>query len=458
MIDLSYLREHPVAVLGLGRTGLTAAIALYKSGVQVWAWDDAPAQVEAAREAGIDVTDLNTADLSGIEYLVLSPGIPHTHPAPHPIVTRAREAGLTIVSDIDLLFGADPHARYVCITGTNGKSTTTALVGHILRECGVRCQVGGNLGQGVLGFEQLGQGGVYVIEMSSYQIEITHALTPNIAVLLNITPDHLDRHGGMEGYVAAKESLFRKGARRQIAIVCIDDKYCRDIARRLEAEKHFEVFTLSLTGIQAPLMVDDGVMISVLSGTAADLGNVKALRGKHNWENMAAAFYATRAIGIAPRDILQAMESFPGLEHRQQLVAEIDGVSYINDSKATNANAAEKALSSYDVIYWIAGGQPKDGGLNGLERMMKRVRHAFLIGDAETQFATWLEGRAAYTRCGTLDVALKTAHDLAQSEHVKGAVILLSPACASFDQFKSFEHRGNRFIELVHELQNGVAA
>ncbi len=452
MIGLRFLSEHPVAVLGLGKTGLAASVALYESGVPVWAWDDTPEKVDEARARGIDIADLTTADLAGIEYLLLSPGIAHTHPAPHPVVTRARDAGLKIVSDIELLLRAQPQAKYIGITGTNGKSTTTALIGHILQACGVACQVGGNLGPAVLSFDPLGPNGVYVLELSSYQLELTPSLAPDVGVLLNITPDHLSRHGGMEGYVAAKRSLFRKGSRAQVAVVGIDDPYCRTIARAVETDRSWNVVTISTEGTEATITVSDGVLNSIRSGWVADLSDMPALPGKHNWQNAAAAFAACRAIGLEPKQIFAAMRSFPGLAHRQQRIAVVDGVAYVNDSKATNADAAGKALACYGNIYWIAGGQAKEGGLNGLEAFMPQIRHAFLIGKAQDAFAAWLDGRAAYSKCGTLDHAVRQAHDQATSEKLPGAVVLLSPACASWDQFRSFEHRGERFAELVHEL------
>ena len=458
MIDLSFLREHPVAVLGLGRTGISAAMALYESGVPVWAWDDTPAKVEDAREQGLDIVDLTTADLKGLEYLVLSPGIPHTHPAPHPVVTRAHQVGLKIVSDIELLFHADPDARYVAITGTNGKSTTTALVGHILQACGIPCQVGGNLGPAVLGFDKMGEDGIYVLEMSSYQIELTPSLTPDVAVLLNITPDHLSRHGGMDGYVAAKRGIFHKGLRKQIAVIGVDDVPSRTIARKLEMEDIWKLVTISVEGDDATISVKDGVLSTARGGRVIDLSELPALPGKHNAQNAAAAFAACRVLGIEQRRILDAMKTFPGLDHRQHRVAVIGGVAYINDSKATNADAAAKALACYQDIYWIAGGQAKEGGLDGLEDLMPRIRHAYLIGDAQDQFATWLEGRAPFSKCGTLIQAVAEAHVAAQASHIEGAVVLLSPACASWDQFKSFEDRGEQFTRMIGSLSKEVAA
>ena len=453
MIDLSFLREHPVAVLGLGKTGLPSALALYESGVPVWAWDDNPASVDAARARGLDIADLNVADLHGVETLLLSPGIPHSFPAPHTAVTHARKAGLEIVSDIELLLRADRQAKIVGITGTNGKSTTTALIAHILKECGARLQVGGNLGPAVLDFERVGADGLYVLELSSYQLELTPSLTPDVGILLNITPDHLARHGGMEGYVAAKRSLFRKGGRPQTAIVGIDDEYSAGIARAVASEPGFEIVTLSVAGQDATLSVSGTQLTDTRDGTVVDLSLFPALPGTHNAQNAAAAYAACRALGLPADRIAAAMASFPGLDHRQKLVRTIGGIAYVNDSKATNADAAEKALACYRDIYWIAGGQAKEGGLNGLEPLMDRIRHAYLIGEAATAFGQWLEGKAPYTLCGTLENAIAAAHAQAQRDRIVEAVVLLSPACASWDQFRSFEHRGEVFAEMVGKLE-----
>jgi UDP-N-acetylmuramoylalanine--D-glutamate ligase len=346
----------------------------------------------------------------------------------------------------------------IAVTGTNGKSTTTALIGHILKECGYRLEVGGNLGQPVLGFNAVGAGGVYVLELSSYQLELTPSLAPDIAVLLNITPDHLGRHGGMDGYIAAKRSIFRRGTRPQTAIIGIDDEPCREIAFDLANAPVFNAVTISAVSPEASVTAIDGLLADHRTGFAADLTSIPSLPGAHNGQNAAASYAACVAFGVDPQSILTAMKTFPGLAHRQQRVATINGVTYINDSKATNAEAAGKALACYEPIYWIAGGQAKEGGLNGLEPLMPRVRRAFLIGEAEADFAAWLDRRAAYTRCGTLDRALSEAHALAQQEQLPHAVILLSPACASWDQFKSFEHRGEAFGAAVRALAEKAAA
>ncbi|ACI98050.1 UDP-N-acetylmuramoyl-L-alanine--D-glutamate ligase [Rhodospirillum centenum] len=461
MIDLSFLAGQRIAVMGLARSGLAAAIALSRGGAEVLAWDDAEAGRTAATAAGLPLTDLHHADLTGVTALVLSPGIPHTFPAPHPVAARVRAAGIPVIGDVELLRRARPEATYLGITGTNGKSTTTALTGHILAAAGRRLQVGGNLGTPVLTFEPLDAGDVYVLEMSSYQLELTPSLGFDAAALLNITPDHLDRHGGMDGYVAAKRLAFRPAPSPRpalpVAVIGVDDAHCSAMADALEAEGGRRVVRISAEravagGVSAP----DGVLVDDSEGRAVavlDLRGCPSLPGRHNWQNACAAYALARAAGVAPEAIASAIRSFAGLAHRQQAVATIDGVRFVNDSKATNADAAAKALGCYDAIHWILGGKPKEGGLEGLDAFMPRVRHAFLIGAATEEFASWLAARGVpHTRCGTMETAVPTAFRSALAGGEPGAVVLLSPACASFDQYPNFEVRGDHFAKLVQAL------
>lgn len=462
MIDLSTMHGRAVAVMGLGKTGLATAEALAAAGADAQVWDDNATSREAAAAKGYAVVDFATADLSGYAAMVWSPGIPHTHPAPHPVAERARAAGLDLICDIELLARAEREAAYIGITGTNGKSTTTTLIGHVLRTAGRPMAVGGNLGTPVLSFSALGAGGTYVLEMSSYQLELTHSLGFGVAVLLNITPDHLARHGGMDGYVAAKERIFQLQATGGTAVIGMDDAYCRRIHDDLASRGDRRVWPISAEGPMAGgVYAEDGWLVDDTDGQAqrvAELAAFPALLGKHNWQNAAAAFAACKAAGVPVADILAAMASFPGLAHRQQTVREIGGVRFVNDSKATNADAAEKALATFDPIYWILGGRAKETGLSGLEPLMGRVRHAFLIGEATEPFATWLAAnKVPHTRCGTLDVAVKVAAELALAEQLPGACVLLSPACASWDQFASFEKRGEAFAEVVNALEGNDA-
>jgi UDP-N-acetylmuramoylalanine--D-glutamate ligase len=454
MIDLSPLKPafgtRPVAVMGLGKSGLVAAEALVRAGIETLAWDDHETRRRAAAALGARIVDLAEADFSGIAALVLSPGIPHTFPKPHTVAARAKAAGVAIIGDVELLLRADPNPRVIAITGTNGKSTTTALIAHILAEAGLRHAVGGNLGFPVLGFASPGSGGVYVLEMSSYQLELTPSLAPDIGVLLNISPDHLDRHGGMEGYIAAKALMFKTAKANAAAVIGVDDTPSAAIAADVAARGGFALTRIS-TASRADLFLAEGALHDG-NGFLFAMNDAPALLGTHNAQNAAAAFSAARALGIGDSTILAALRSFPGLAHRQQLVRTLNGIRYVNDSKATNADAAAKALACFDAIYWIAGGRAKESGLDGLQSLMPRVRKAYLIGEAALPFAAWLERRAPNLVVETLARAVAAAHADAQREKIPGAVVLLSPACASFDQFSNFEARGEHFAELVRSL------
>jgi UDP-N-acetylmuramoylalanine--D-glutamate ligase len=456
-LDFSFLRDGgTVAILGLGKSGLATAMALANSGVDIAAWDDSAAGRDAAQARGIPLVDLARSDLARMRFLVLSPGIPHHFPEPHPVAARAEAAGCPIIGDIELLHRAEPRAQYLGITGTNGKSTTTALIGHILAEAGVPSAVGGNLGTPALTFPALGPGGAYVIEMSSYQLDLTDTLVFDAAVLLNITPDHLDRHGGMDGYIAAKEKIFAGQDGDKAAIIGIDSPPCREMAARLSAGGHGRVIPISV-GDMAPggVAVSNGVLIDDLDGAAEpalDLKTIERLPGAHNWQNAAAAWAVARVRAIEKPVIEAALRSFPGLSHRQQLVRTIGHIRFVDDSKATNADAAEKALGCYERIYWIAGGRAKEGGLAALEPFLPGIVRAFLIGEAAPDIAEWLAGRAAWEIAGTMDRAVARAFETALADG-QGGVVLLSPACASFDQYPNFEVRGRHFVSLVAGIE-----
>ena len=456
MVVVDNFAGRRVAVLGLARSGLAAARALAAGGAAVLAWDDNP-KARAAVAGEIPLYDLGATDWRGIAALVLSPGIPHSYPEPHPAVVRAREAGVEILGDLELLRRAQPEARYVGITGTNGKSTTTALIGHILAEAGTKVEVGGNLGTPALSFAPLGRDGTYVLEASSFQLELIPNLAFDIAVLLNITPDHLDRHGDMDGYIAAKRRIFAGQDADGTAIIGIDDPICRDICAELRRMHPARIVPISVREAAAGgVYIASGWLVDALDGAPGrilDLASAERLPGSHNWQNAAAAYAAARAAGVRAEAATAAISSFPGLAHRQELVDTIEGVRYINDSKATNADATEKALACYSVIYWIAGGLPKAGGITPLAPYFDRVRHAFLIGRATEEFAATLDGSVPYTRCGDLGNALGAAIAQARRDRVPGAVVLLSPACASYDQFANFEARGDAFRALVAEIR-----
>lgn len=475
MIDLSAYHGKTLAVMGLGRSGMTTARALLQGGAEVLAWDDAPSRRDSARRDGVPVAapndaDWADADWSEIEALVLSPGIPHSHPKAHPAAAAAKAAGRPIIGDIELLARAQPDARYIGITGTNGKSTTTSLIGHLLREAGMQVEIGGNLGTPALELAPLGQAGTYVIEMSSYQLELTGPVPFDVAVLLNVSADHLDRHGGMAGYVAAKRRIFDGQGDDHLAVVGTDDATSADIAAALAAARKQKVVAISgckrarggVYAVDHDLYDDsDGRNAPVIA-----LDETAALPGAHNAQNAAAAYAAARAAGLSQQEICAALRRFPGLAHRQELVAVIDNVQYVNDSKATNADAVARALSCYRNIYWIAGGQAKQGGLDTLAPYLPRIRHAFLIGEAAETIADFLGGQVACTTSGDLAAAVAAAHNRAHQDDSEKRVVLLSPACASFDQFENFESRGDAFCRSVaalsgsarHVYRDGVAA
>jgi UDP-N-acetylmuramoylalanine--D-glutamate ligase len=457
-IVVDSFKGRRIAVLGLARSGRAAVHALAAGGAQILAWDDDPA-VRDSLAAEMPLSDLAAADWREIPALVLSPGIPHRYPEPHPAVLRAREAGSEIIGDIELLGLARPDASYVGITGTNGKSTTTALIGHILAVAGQRVETGGNLGTPALSLAPLSGDGTYVLELSSFQLELIESLTFGVAVLLNITPDHLDRHGGMAGYIAAKRRIFAHQSAASTAIVGIDDPICRAIADELRTAGPSggpaRVVSISVTE-SAPggVYVERGRLVDATGRRpieVLDLALAERLPGSHNWQNAAAAYAAARSVGVAVDEAANAIRSFPGLAHRQELVDTIDSVRFINDSKATNADATEKALACYEAIYWIAGGLPKAGGITPLAPYFRRLRHAYLIGTATEEFAATLGNSVPFTRCGDLRTATQAAAEQARRDGASGAVVLLSPACASYDQFANFEARGDAFRALVAE-------
>jgi UDP-N-acetylmuramoylalanine--D-glutamate ligase len=461
MVALIPYDGRTIAVLGLGKSGLAAARALAGAGADVWAWDDDPAKRQVAAEEGLKLVDLLACDWQRPESLVLSPGIPHTWPRPHPAATLARAAGCEIIGDIELLVRNRPDATFVGVTGTNGKSTTTTLIGHILKWAGRQVEVGGNLGTPALSLTAVDPGGIYLLEMSSYQLELTPSIRFAVAVLLNITPDHLGRHGGMDGYLAAKRRIFAGQGADDTAIIGVDDTLCRITKAILVAERHQRVVPISSeSAIPRGVYVVDGMMVDDIANRShkvIDLRRVATLPGAHNWQNAAAAYAACRALGLESEAIATGLKSYPGLAHRQELIATIDGIRFINDSKATNADATAKALACYDAIYLILGGRPKETGLAGLQRYYDRIVHAFLIGEATESFAATLAGRVPATPCQTLSAAVSAAAAMARQERRPDAVVLLSPAAASFDQFANFEERGESFRRSVKGLSGAVS-
>ena len=450
MIDLSPLKSRlnkkPVAILGLGLSGTHTFLACKSAGIETAVWDDNPAAVEEAVKKGATPEDLAKADIRRFSYLCMAPGIPPTHPA----AIAAKKAGVPVVCDIELFHLAHPKMKTIGITGTNGKSTTTALIGHILKSAGVKSAVGGNIGDAALSLSQLPEGSVYVFELSSYQLDLCDTFSPDISILINVSPDHLERHGTMEGYIAAKKRIFRgKGT----AIVGLDDEWALPVYGEVANSARDAIPVSCLNPlIEGVCVTEDGILKDngrVIFG----LKPCRTLQGRHNWQNAAMAYAACHAAGVATDKITAALLTFPGLAHRQNIVSVINGVSYINDSKATNDQAAGVALATFNPVYWIAGGKSKGSGYADCEKYLSHVHHAFLIGAAEGEMSKWLaEKKIPFTKCGTMEKAVLAAHLMAQKERLENAAVLLSPACASFDQFKNFEHRGDVFVRLVQGL------
>jgi len=453
MIKITSYQNKNIAVFGLGRSGMASARALMASGATVSAWDDAAEARGRAAGEGIPLADLYKCDWSQLTALILAPGIPLNYPEPHELVTAARNGGCEVIGDVELLIRASTSSPFIGITGTNGKSTTTALIGHTLKAAGMEAEVGGNIGRPVLDFAHLSGGGRYVLEMSSYQLDLTPSAAFDVAVLLNISADHLDRHGGLDGYIESKKKIFRNQTGDQTAIVGVDDRESRKVFEELKATGKQTVIPISGSKpVAGGIYVMDGALIDNRDGNAEpvlDVASIKTLPGEHNHQNVAAAFAAVTLAGVDRERAAQAIRSFPGLVHRQERVGEIDGVTYINDSKATNAEAAARALACYGDIYWIAGGRAKDGGYEVLRPYLGNVRRAFLIGEAANDIAAFLDGSAGHEDCGDLSTAFARASETAKGEKIHGAVVLLSPAAASFDQFRDFEARGDAFRDLV---------
>ncbi|HLX99100.1 MAG TPA: UDP-N-acetylmuramoyl-L-alanine--D-glutamate ligase [Roseiarcus sp.] len=463
MIPVSTLHGERVALFGLGGSGLSTARALLAGGAEVAAWDDSPAARERAAAAGVALVDLARADWRAFKLFVLAPGVPLTHPKPHWTVDLAHEAGVPIVGDVELFVreraARAPDSPFVAITGTNGKSTTTALIAHVLKEAGREVAMGGNIGTPVLDLPPPALGRTHVVECSSYQIDLAPSLKPSVGLLINITPDHLDRHGDLANYAAVKERLVAKA---EIALVGVDDEPCRAIYARLKARAGM-ARVIAVSGKESPLadvfVSAHRVMARGEAAPAADLARARALRGAHNGQNAAFAYAAARALGVERAGIARAFKTFPGLAHRMEEVGRLGRVLFVNDSKATNADAAEKALLSFRDIYWILGGRPKAGGVEPLRPLFPRVAKAYLIGEASDEFARTLQGAVPFEHSGTLCAAIEAAaEDAARSEAGEPAV-LLSPACASFDQFTNFEARGDAFRSHVAKwLERRAAA
>ncbi|MDT1063468.1 UDP-N-acetylmuramoyl-L-alanine--D-glutamate ligase [Paracoccus sp. CPCC 101403] len=466
MIPVQGVENQTIAVLGLGRSGRATAAALAAGGANVVVWDDGVDTREQAAAEGMTVLDL-TRDQSweGVSALITSPGIPHLYPRPHPVIAKAYELGVPVDNDIGLFFRSfatrdwdqfDTAPRVIAITGSNGKSTTTALIHHILKEAGRPTQIGGNIGTGVLSLEPAHDGEVIVLELSSYQTDLARALTPDIAVFTNLSPDHLDRHGGPGGYFAAKRRLFAEGGPDR-AVIGVDEAEGRYLANQLGmGPADDRVIRVSsgqkLEGFGWSVFARKGFLSEYRKGrqvASIDLREVTGLPGEHNHQNACAAYAAARSVGIAPREIERAFHCFAGLPHRSQTVAEIGGVRWVNDSKATNVDAAAKALNAFTNIRWIAGGMGKEGGIEALGPHLGQVVKAYLIGHSARDFALQI-GQTPYEIAETMEQAVARAREEAQP----GDTVLLAPAAASFDQYPNFEKRGEHFTQLVNALKD----
>ena len=450
MFSATSFNGKSVAVFGLARTGISCAQSLIAGGAKVFAWDDSEPAVEKARAKGIAITNLHTVDFKTLDSLILSPGVPLTHPEPHWTVVKAKQAGIEIIGDTEAFTREvkGSGAKIVAITGTNGKSTTTALIGHVLRAAGLDVDVGGNIGLAVFNLRPPAKDRIYVLELSSFQIDLMPGLHPDVGILTNLTPDHLDRHGSMENYADVKARMFAKMQKGDVALAGVDDEWCAAIAAGNSLITPVSVLKNLEIGLSAP----DGILRD--GDIEIDLRSMPALKGRHNWQNACMAYGAAKALGVSVEAITAAMHSFPGLAHRMQQVALVNGVPFINDSKATNADAAEKALASFDKIYWIAGGISKSGGIEPLAPYFSKIKCAYLIGAAAADFAATLHGKVEYVMAETLEHAVQ----LAARDATADSVVLLSPACASFDQYKNFEVRGDAFVSCVAQLPGAVMA
>jgi UDP-N-acetylmuramoylalanine--D-glutamate ligase len=464
VIAVTTFAGKKVAVFGLGGSGLASASALLAGGADVIAYDDDAQSVAKASAAGIPTADLRGVDWSKIAALVLAPGVPLTHPVPHWSVQLAQKTGVDIIGDIELFCRqrrrVAPEAPFVAITGTNGKSTTTALVAHLAASAGMDAQRGGNIGTAILSLappraDRNQPWRVHVIECSSYQIDLAPSLDPSVGILINLSEDHLDRHGSMANYAAVKERLVAGVPEQGTAIIGVDDEWCRTIADRLEREGKRPVRISVRAALPDGVYVEDQRIVRAVGGSAtqiAELGGIGSLRGLHNAQNAACAVAAALALGLSPAAIQTGLRSFPGLAHRMEEVGRRGAVLFVNDSKATNADSAAQALACFGDIFWIAGGKPKTGGIESLRTFFPRIRKAYLIGEAAEEFAATLTDKVPYEIAGTLDKAVAAAARDAQASVTGEPVVLLSPACASFDQYRNFEVRGDAFRALVREL------
>jgi UDP-N-acetylmuramoylalanine--D-glutamate ligase len=465
MIPVKSFAGKKVAVFGLGGSGLASAQALQAGGADVIGFDDSAASIDKAKAAGITTEDLRKIDWSDVSALLLAPGVPLTHPEPHWSAQLAKKAGAEIIGDVELFCRERrrlaPNSPFVAITGTNGKSTTTALIHHLLKSAGRDAQLGGNIGTAVLTLEPPSADRAHVVECSSYQIDLAPTIDPRVGVFINLSEDHLDRHGTIEHYAAVKERLVAGVQDDGAAVIGVDDEWCAAAAERVAAKGKNVVRISVRKRLPDGIYAENGRIIRAKVGkteTIATLDGIGSLRGVHNAQNACCAAASALALGLTPEQIQAGLRSFPGLAHRMEQVGRKGAVLFVNDSKATNADSSAQALASFTDMFWIAGGKPKTGGITSLEKFFPRIRKAYLVGEAAEEFARTLDGKVPYNVTGTIDRAVEASARDAAASGLKEPVVLLSPACASFDQFRNFEIRGDHFRSLVLKLPGIVPA
>ena len=462
MIPAQNVKNSTYAILGLGRSGLSAAAALKAGGAKIFCLDDNINNLKIAEELGYACTVPNQINWNEIDVLLVSPGVPHNYPKPHIVVSAAIENGVAIDNDIGLFFrsiGSSDWEKFgsipkiIAVTGSNGKSTTSALIHHIL-QCEKRpSQLTGNIGKGVFDLEPLTDGETVILELSSYQTEVANSLTPDVAVFTNFTPDHLERHGGIGGYYAAKKRLFISGCPDR-SVIGVDEFEGKLLAQELADHLHDDrIIRVSgsrkITNLGWTVFANKGFLSEYRRGkqvASLDLREFKALQGSHNHQNACAAYAVVRSLGIGPRSIAKALKSFTGLAHRSQLVTEISGVVFINDSKATNVESAMKSLETFPKVRWICGGEQKEEDISRLNNVLTNVKKAYVIGTNTAKFSSQIS--CEFEICNTMDIAVKKAFNDASD----GETVLLAPATASFDQYSSFEERGKAFEYEIKKL------
>ncbi|MGB7287172.1 MAG: UDP-N-acetylmuramoyl-L-alanine--D-glutamate ligase [Salaquimonas sp.] len=453
MIAAHTAKGKRIALFGLGGSGLATARSLAAGGAELFCFDDNPQSVENAAKEGLQTADLRQLDFSTLDELLLAPGVPLTHPKPHWTVELAKAAGIPIIGDVEIFArerqAKAPDSAFIAITGTNGKSTTTALIAHVLKHAGRDVQLGGNIGTAVLSLDEPADNKIFVVECSSYQIDLAPSLKPKVGLLLNLAPDHLDRHGNMFNYANIKKRLVSAS---ELAVLGNDDEFTIGIAQDLTRDAKRVICVSGDHKLSDGIYLSGTQLIEASSGKQTvlfDLADAPALRGNHNGQNAAAAWAACSDCGLSAEEIGAGFAAFPGLVHRMEQIGSVGKTLFVNDSKGTNADAAAKALSSFERIYWIAGGLPKEGGIESLRQYFPKIAKAYLIGEAAPEFAATLSANVSFEISETMDRAvIQAAKDAAQDSHDQ-PVVLLSPACASFDQYKNFEVRGDAFRNLV---------